>query len=215
VPQVPKRPAIKTLSSFLDVPKTLALPSSEIENIWRLRHAANPAALCASIPGATFATIARAARRHPQFILPGLSRPETDEIDAGGGGGGGAHIHFLQWTFPSPETATVMFTHLAEYKLRGEFASAHTTVTHHLELAESKNLVLAQGQIVPGRGVSGDEARWLIMCMQKFYTAAEGPAAEGIAEELRSRRRRLMEMFSRGDERFRVEELVAEAERLG
>lgn len=173
--------------------------------------------------------MARTARRHPQFILPGLPRePDTSIAEtgteaaaelAGSGAGSGAHIHFLQWTFPSPDTATVIFTHLAEYKLRGEFASPHTTVTHHLELAGEKGIVLAQGQVLEGRGVSVDEAKWLIMCLQKFYsTAEEAPKAEaqvGVAEELRRRRRRLMEMFSKGDQSFRIEELVEEAERIG
>ena len=98
---------------------------------------------------------------------------------------------------------TVLFTHLAEYKVRGEYAQPHTTVSHHLELAEDKGLVLLQGQVTPNRGVSVDEGRWLLMCLQKFY---------GMEE--REERRRLLRMFSEGDHEFRVEELVSEAEKI-
>ena len=98
-----------------------------------------------------------------------------------------------------------MFTHLAEYKLRGEFSQPHTTITMHLELMEEKGVVLMQGQVVDGRGVNVDEARWLVLCLQKFYGGEEGEGGE---------RRRLLERFSKGDETFRVEELVDEAEKI-
>lgn len=98
----------------------------------------------------------------------------------------------------------MLFTNLAEYKLRGEFSQPHTTITHHLELADEKGLVLLQGQVVEGRGVSAEEAKWLVMCLQKFY---------GVGAE-RGERRRLLEMFGKGDEAFRVEELVEEAEKI-
>lgn len=183
---------IKTLSSFIDVQKTSDLPVKEIEYIWRLRHAHDARSLCAAIPTDTYRRIAQTAQRHPQFILP-LPRE-----------GQGAEIHFLQWTFPSPTTATVLFTHLAEYKLRGEFSQPHTTVTHHLDLADEKGLVLLQGTVLPDRGVSVDEAKWLLLCLQKFY----GQTAE------RTPRRRLLEQFSQGDGEFKVEELLEEAEKI-
>lgn len=97
---------------------------------------------------------------------------------------------------------SVLFTHLAEYKLRGEFSQPHTTVTFHLELAEDKGLVLLQGQVMEGRGVSVDEAKWLLMCLQKFY---------GFGGE-KAERKRLLEMFGRGDAAFKVEDLLEEAE---
>lgn len=98
----------------------------------------------------------------------------------------------------------MLFTHLAEYKLRGEFSQPHTTVTHYCELAGDKEVVLLHGQVVEGRGVSVDEAKWLVMCLQKFY---------GVGGE-KSERRRLLELFGKGDEGFRVEDLVEEAEKI-
>jgi ATP synthase mitochondrial F1 complex assembly factor 1 len=190
---------VKTLSSFIDVEKTSQLPPKEIETIWRLRHVRDPQSLCAVMQSHTYHRIAATAKAHPQFILP-LPRE-----------GQGAEIHFLQWTFPSPTTATVLFTHLAEFKLRGEFAQPHTTVTHHLDLAEGNGLVLMEGRVQEDRGVSVDEGRWLLMCLQKFYGFE---AHSDAAKENAGRRKRLMEQFSGGDEGFKVEELLEEAEKV-
>jgi len=169
----------------------LELPQKEIEYIWRLRHASDPQSLCAILPNQIYNRIATTARRHPQFILP---LPKEEQ---------GAEIHFLQWTFPTPTTATVLFTTLAEFKLRGEYAQPHTTVTHHLDLADSKDLILLNGTVVDGRGVTVEEARWLLMCLQKFY------GGEGNAD-----RKKLLEQFSQGDGGFKVEELLEEAEKV-
>ena len=62
-------------------------------------------------------------------------------------------------------------------------------------------MVLLQGQVQDGRGVSVDEARWLLMSLQKFY-AGDGARAE------------LLERFSRGDQAFKVEDVVEEAEKI-
>lgn len=183
---------IKTLDSFVDSQKMRELPQKEIEYLWRLRHANTPSSLSAVIPVDIYEKIQKTARKHPQFILP-LPRE-----------GQGAEIHFLQWTFPSKTTATVMFTHLAEFKLRGEFAQPHTIVTHHLDLAEDKGLVLLEGTVTDDKGITADEARWLLICLQKFY----GQTAE------KTPKRKLMEQFSDGDENFKVDELLEEAEKL-
>ncbi|CAD6441485.1 68add0c8-ef21-4522-90c9-101910c3229d [Sclerotinia trifoliorum] len=185
-------PGLKTLSSYLDLEKLRALTHKEIEALWRLRHIKDAQSLCAAIPLHTYKTIEATAKKFPTFILP-LAKE-----------GQGAEIHFLQWTFPAENTVVVLFTHLAEYKLRGEYSQPHTTITHHLELEKDKELVLLHGQVVEGRGVSVDDAKWLIMCLQKFY----GPVGE------HSNRRRLLEMFGKGDTAFNVEDLVEEAEKI-
>ena len=183
---------IKRLSTYIDIPKVLELPPREIEYIWRLRHASCPHSLCAVIPSATYRQISETARRHPRFILP-LPRQ-----------GQPAEIHFLQWTFPSADTSTILFTHLAEYKVRGEYSQPHTTVTHHLDLQGPKGLVLLQGTVIDGRGVSVDEGRWLLMCLQKFYAAGSDHAVT---------RKKLLEQFTAGDGAFDIETLLAEAEK--
>ena len=200
-PQTPTKDKdpVKTLSSFIDVEKTAELPQKEIETIWRLRHARDSSSLCAVMQTETYQRIVRTARKHPQFILP-LPRE-----------GQGAEIHFLQWTFPSETTATVLFTHLAEFKSRGEFAQPHTTVTHHLDLANSNGLVLLEGSVSENRGISVDEGKWLLMCLQKFYGfEAHSETARMSAQN----RRKLMEQFSGGDENFKVGELLEEAEKV-
>ena len=185
------------LSAILDLSKTRMLPEKELAAIWKYHHATKPNTLCAVIPAATFERIESAAQKFPSFVLP---VPHPDQ---------GAEIHFLQWTWDAAtRSSTVLFTQLAEYKARGEFAQPHTTVTHYTELKGEKGVVLMQGQVVEDRGVKMDEARWLVMCLQKFYGGWEGEVGgEG--------RRELLEWFGRGDSRFNVEKLLEEAERMG
>lgn len=116
-------------------------------------------------------------------------------------------MHFLQWTYPHKDVVTVLFTSLAAYKLHGEFAVPHTTLTHHLELMDEKGLVLAQGGVVKDRGLSVEEGRWLVMALQKFYGADP-------ADEEGKRRIELLEQFTEGGEKFRVEDIIAEVQRL-
>lgn len=173
------------------------------------------------------------ARTHPRFILP-LPRPAADDgsgdIKQAAEGFNDANaartasdIHFLQWGFhppagapPAPgsqtantHTSTILFTHLAAFKLHGEYAQPHTTVTHHLDLADSHGLVLLNGSVVENRGVSVEEGKWLLLCMQKFYDY--GGHGGGIGKE---KRRGLLEKFSQGDQTFDLNELVDEAERI-
>lgn len=200
IPSIPKSNSpVKTLSSFIDVDKTAGLPPKEIETIWRLRHVRDGQSLCAVMQADTYARIAATAKKHPQFILP-LPRE-----------GQGAEIHFLQWTFPTETTATVLFTHLAEFKVRGEYAQPHTTITHHLDLAETNGLVLLEGRVMENRGINVDEGKFLLMTLQKFYGFE---AHTDTAKENASNRKKLMEQFSGGDENFKVEELLEEAEKV-
>ncbi|KAL1793016.1 hypothetical protein ACET3X_007998 [Alternaria dauci] len=200
-------PGVKTLNSFLDLDKVKTLPDKEVQALWRLRHAANPQSVHFAVPATTFAHLLRSAKQHPSFVLPvprempadaspaAPDQPQTHQA---------AELHYLQFAHPHVDTTTLMFTTLAEFKLRGEFASPHTTITFHQELAQSHNLVLGQGSVVENRGVSVDDARWLVMCMQKFYVQTE----EGKG------RSQLLNMFTRGDSAFQVERLIDEAEKI-
>ncbi|KAI4867860.1 ATP11-domain-containing protein [Hypoxylon rubiginosum] len=191
--------ALKPLSEILDLPKARALPEKELATIWRLRHASSPNSLCAVIPATTYLSLEDTARRHPSFVLP-VPRGE----------GVGAEIHYLQWVFDrETRTATVLLTQLAEYKARGEWAQPHTSVTHYWDggLAESPGVVLMAGSVVEGRGASVEDARWLVMLMQRFY-GEEGKGGGGG-------KRRLLEEFGRGDGGFSVERLLEESEKLG
>lgn len=219
--------SIKPLDSYVDVEKIRALPPKEIEAVWRLRHASDPNSICAVIPIETYQRIAAAARQNPQFILP-LPRTTTEEEPTEKEGEtqtttkAGADVHFLQWGFhppasPPPEnaspaqlanthTSTIIFTQLAAYKLHGAYAQPHTTVTHHLDLVDSKGLVLMLGELTPDSGVTNAEASWLISCVQRFYDF--GGQASGKKGDL-------LKMFNQGDvTNFKVEDLMAEAEKL-
>ncbi|WQF78186.1 hypothetical protein CDEST_03200 [Colletotrichum destructivum] len=187
---------IKPLDEILDLPKVRELPDKELTAIWRLRHASDPTSLCAVIPTPAYRTMEALARQNPQFILP---VPHEQQ---------GAEIHFLQWVFDkASRTATVMFTQLAEFKARGEYAQPHTTITHHTDLADDRGVVLMQGKCLEDRGVKTAHAQWLVMCLQRFYGDAEG-------KERAAERQKLLEWFRTGDERFSVEKLLDEAERI-
>lgn len=116
-------------------------------------------------------------------------------------------MQFLQWSFPSRHSSTIIFTSLEEYRLRGEWATPHTTLTHHLELAGEKNVVLTQGAVNKDSGVSADEARLLVIALQKFYGAPED-------SEAGKRRKKMLEQFTNGDQGFKVESLISEVETI-
>ncbi|KAL7818485.1 ATP11 domain-containing protein [Trichoderma gracile] len=201
-----EKAAVKPLGDILDLEKVAELPEKELTAIWRLRHASSPQTLCAVIPAATYKAMEDLARSSPFFVLP---VPHESQ---------GAEMHFLQWTWDAAsKTSTVLFTQLVEYKTRGEFAQPHTTVTHHLDLIEDKGVVLMQGQVMEGRGVQPDHAKWLVMCLQRFYGGWEqkGDDMDGQRKERAEERKKLLQWFTNGDSRFSVEKLLEEAERLG
>ncbi|PON24735.1 hypothetical protein TGAM01_v206243 [Trichoderma gamsii] len=201
-----EKPAIKPLGDILDLEKVAELPEKELTAIWRLRHASSPQTLCAVIPAPAYQAMESLARGNPYFVLP---VPHESQ---------GAEMHFMQWTFDAAsKTSTVLFTQLAEYKARGEFAQPHTTVTHHLDLIKDKGLVLMQGQVMEGRNVQPDHAKWLVMCLQRFYGGWEqkGDELDGQRKERAEERQKLLEWFTNGDSRFSIEKLLEEAERMG
>jgi ATP synthase F1 complex assembly factor 1 len=203
----PPPPGVKTLNSFLDLPKVRDLPDKEVQALWRLRHASNPQSIHFAVPASVFRSLLTTAKQHPAFVLPMPREIPLDAADAAQKGSKthqAAELHYLQFSHPHVATTTLLFTSLAEFKLRGEFASPHTTVTFHQELADSHDLVLGQGTVVENKGVSVDEARWLVMCMQKFYVQSE----EGKGRD------ELLRMFTRGDSGFQVERLIDEAEKI-
>ncbi|POS86211.1 hypothetical protein EPUL_001947 [Erysiphe pulchra] len=173
---------------------TEPIRSSSTSAIKRLSAYIDLDKICA-LPVKEIEAIWPLAQNHPSFILPLIRENQ------------GAEIHYLQWTFPAKNVTTILFTHLAEFKLRGEYSQPHTTITHHLELAEEKGIVLLRGDVVEGRGVSVDEAKWLLFCLQRFYG--------GLGEENNTGKRKgMVEKFGQGDLNFSVEELIQEAKKV-
>ena len=215
---------ITPLSEILDLPKARTLSVPDLTAAWRQHHTPIADSICAVVPASTYVGMAALARRRPQFVLP---VPHPDQ--------GGAEMHFLQWTFDAATaTSTVLFTQLAEYKARGEFAQPHTTATHYTDLAADRGVVLMRGVVDGSRGVKVADAQWLLMCLQRFYggwdvagAAAAAPVEGGsgsggssgsssfVTDERAAERRKLLEWFGTGDQRFSIEKLLEETERLG
>ncbi|PGH15375.1 hypothetical protein AJ80_05559 [Polytolypa hystricis UAMH7299] len=213
VPPAPQAaPKLKTLAAYLDLDKVRHLGCAEIETVWRLRHASSQSSLCATIPSETFKQMVETARAHPRFVLP-LPTSISHSPDSGPTADGaptkkpsGVSFHFIEWAFPSPTAVTVIMTHLAEFKTKGEFAVPHTAITHHLELSRDKGVVLLQGAVTEHMGMSVEEARWLLMMLQKFYGGVGAPNSEPLGG--------LLEDFTAGNEAFNIQKLVEEAERI-
>ena len=198
---------------------------------------------------AKYARMEQLAKRFPRFVLPIPRQPqEQDEqqqrqqnqvdsmAEKGGQGQTAAEIHFLEWTFPAPQTTAVLFTSLAEYKLRGEFAVPHTTATMHSELAaemqqeqvqvqvqkQQQGPVLLHGTVMKDRGVTVDDARWLLMCVQRFYgggsSIGENASSETESRDLKMSDNdmeiRLLEQFTRGDAAFDVQEVLERVQKV-
>ncbi|KAJ6574652.1 ATP11 protein-domain-containing protein [Mycena capillaripes] len=174
--------------------------------------------LCASIPLDLYTKMASTGAKYPMFIVPvrrdkdPATPPVDGEMDA-------AHeFYFLQWAFhdappipslsddlfsppsdqkappsePNPQTSTVMFTPLQEYKIRGSFATPYLVLTNYTDLAQSHGIVLLRGEITPSAatgsaGVDGrymlqqEDAHRLSMSVQNFYLwdAAAGGDEQG------------------------------------
>ena len=160
------------------------------------------------VPTDTYRGLEATARRHPTFVLP-VPRE-----------GQGAEMHFLQWVFDDQagaRTATVLFTQLAEYKARGEWALPHTSAMHYWDdgFAGDQGVVLMAGSLVEGRGASLRDAQWLVALLQRFYADGEGGGSGNGVGVGDPARRALLSQFARGDPAFSVEKLLEESEKLG
>jgi ATP synthase mitochondrial F1 complex assembly factor 1 len=195
IPIPPAVSPVKTLSSYVDVDKLRRhTDSKEIELIWRAGHTKD-ALICAVIPSPIYHRMASLARDHPMFILP-LPRDS------------GIEMHFMQFKFPEANVTHILFTSLLEYKTHGEFARPHTTVMHFEDLAEDKGIVLMRGEVDgEQRGVGLDDARMLVMGVQKLYGA-------DLESERGRNRRKLVEEFTRGSEEFDISKLLDELNRI-
>jgi ATP synthase mitochondrial F1 complex assembly factor 1 len=186
---------VKTLSSYVDVDKLRQhSDSKEIELIWRAGHTKD-SLICAVIPSRIYGRMAALARNHPMFILP-LPRDS------------GVEMHFVQFKFPEANVSHILFTSLLEYKTHGEFARPHTTAMHFEDLAEERGIVLMRGEVDgEQRGIALDDARTLVMGVQKLYGA-------DVESERGRNRTKLIEEFTRGSDEFDVNKLLDELNRI-
>ncbi|GAO51275.1 hypothetical protein G7K_5381-t1 [Saitoella complicata NRRL Y-17804] len=187
---------VKRLSSFVDVEAlSKHANAKEIDLIWRARHSSDNSLMCATAEAPTVQKMEAVGKQNPMFVLP-LPRGEQ-----------GIEMQFMQWMFPANGISHVLFTNLGEYKLKGEFARPHTTLAHYHDLAKSHELVLVRGEVDPDRGISDNDARWLVLALQRFYGAKEGT-------EDGDRKLRLLKGFNKGGEGFDLDELLKDCAKL-
>jgi len=190
----------------------------------------------------------RVAGQYPSFIIPiprdKNSTPRQDG-DKEGDGRAAYEFYFLQWGFhgsppplpsaiPSgsisgnsesaakidlPQTTTVLFTPLEEYKLRKTFATPHLVLTHYAEFALTHGIVLLRGELTPTtakddpttRGeflLDQQEAQVMAVGVQKFYLWGQG------GEEGENEREGLLKVFHEKPEDFKWEELLKYADTM-
>jgi ATP synthase F1 complex assembly factor 1 len=118
----------------------------------------------------------------------------------------------------NPQTSTILFTPLQEYKQRASFATPYLVLTHYTDFARTHGIVLLRGEITPSTvatGATGADGRYLLnqadaqllsMGVQKFYLWGEG---DGKAAEREGER--LLKTFHEQPEEFKWEQLLKHA----
>ncbi|GBE78477.1 hypothetical protein SCP_0113660 [Sparassis crispa] len=229
---------VKPLNSILNLQRLFSAPhtTEQLSRLWQAYHNSRSGGtgrgfLSAVIPADKYRKMLDVATRYPRFVVP-LPRDNavTDSNER-------AYEFFLmEWGFygsppepstsselfaspqPSanPQTSTVLFTPLQEYKLRSSFATPHLVLTHYTDLAQSHGLVLLRGEITPtsrssaaGGGeadgrylLSQEDAQILAVAVQRFYLWAEGE----------NERTALLQRFHDSSENFKWEELLKHME---
>lgn len=240
------------LSSILNIPRLLSTPhtAAQVSALWTAYHASRSGGtgrgyICAAIPLELHEKMTAVSRKYSSFVVP-LPRVRSGPLIEGEEDKAW-EFYFLQWDFheappvptatedpfsppqktaassTNPRTATVLFTPLQEYKMRGEFATPYLVLTFYTDLVSSHGTVLMRGEITPstagdvasagnaakseGRFMLGQEdAQLLAMEVQKFYLWREGKA-EGKERE----GEQLLKVFHEKPEEFSWEELLKHA----
>ncbi|KAL4402825.1 mitochondrial proton-transporting ATP synthase complex protein [Malassezia pachydermatis] len=204
----------------MNMDKMLQESPESIGKLWTGYHMMRNK-ISAVIPARTYLQMIETAKKFPQFVLP-LPRTTTNEE---GVEEVGYEIQYMQWMFlPAPKTtsanapppAAVLFTPLAEYKLRQEYAQPSLVLSHYTDLIESKGLVLLRGEITESSPEDGSDAKpslsqsdaqILTMCLQRFYHIDW--ALEGLDnDEQTEKRRALLRTFYEKPTDFKLESLV-------
>lgn len=208
---------VKPLSSFLNIEKIQAESPEAVAKLWTAYHTMRDK-LSAAVPAPTYQSMVETGRRYPQFVLP---LPKT-ETTSEGKEETAFEMFFMQWALlphPSgvpkttPPPSAVLFTSLAEYKLRQEYAQPALVLTSYTDLIDSKDLVLMRGDITEGQGtdtepgkpvISQKEAQLLALCMQRFYNIDWTSESDAEVERLKV----LLRTFHEQPESFKLEQLL-------
>ncbi|GAA6048453.1 hypothetical protein JCM3770_003764 [Rhodotorula araucariae] len=200
---------IKPLNDIMDLTKASDLTTSALSQLWTTYHQTK-GFLSAAIPLETYLRMLNSARKYPIFVLPLAKVAELPE-----GQETATEMHLLEWSIlPPPATATelvpppstVLYTPLAEYKARQEYAQPYLILTHYTDLAASHNVVLMRGEISANVALNATDAQVLAVRMQLFYNDS------GKDGELERQRRELLKSFHETPDQFDVEKLVKAGE---
>lgn len=183
------------------------------------------------------------------FVMP-VPREGSLAVSPEGQESAVAHeFYFLQWDFhappfppsaavpdpfsrapPSntsalPQTATVLFTPLQEYKLRQSFATPYLILTFYPDFAQSHGIVLLRGEITPSAATAAAvpnqdtssarfllnqvDAQLLAMGVQKFYLW--GSESEDSSQEGNQKAEKLLRQFHEQPEEFNWADLLEHA----
>ncbi|PPQ71843.1 hypothetical protein CVT25_006362, partial [Psilocybe cyanescens] len=207
----------------------------QISALWTAYHASRSNGtgrgyVSASVPLDMFHKMTSTGRQYPTFVLP---LPRIQAIDPAAPASSEENVahefYFMQWDFhappdiPSasddlfakpaqsspgvsnPACATVLFTPLQEYKLRGAFATPYLVLTIYTDLATTHGVVLLRGEITPSTTggdrymLNQEDAQILALSLQKFYLWNNNGKDDG---------ERLLRTFHEKPEEFKWQELL-------
>ncbi|GAA5965010.1 hypothetical protein JCM3765_004827 [Sporobolomyces pararoseus] len=204
---------VKPLHDIMDLSKVTDLTSSALSQLWTTYHQAK-GFLSAAIPTETYLKMISNARKYPLFVVP-LQRDVVGEAPDGTQTEQAVEMHVLNWallpppsnvTEPVPSPSTVLFTPLAEYKSRQEYAQPYLILTHYTDLSSSHDVVLMRGEITPNVTLNDTEAQILAIRMQLFYHD------KGGVGQVETERKELLRVFHHEPEKFEWEKLLKAAE---
>ncbi|KAI8926404.1 ATP11 protein-domain-containing protein [Entophlyctis helioformis] len=175
----------KTLDQIVKVELLEKESPTSIADIWNKYHSAKTG-LSASIDAAFYQKLHERGRQFPMFVLP-LPRNE------------GYELFFMQ--FSGHQT---YYTPLLEYKTNGAMARPSLVLTHYVDMAASKGIVLMVGELgdPSGGNLSILEAQNLVYQTQLFYSTGTKTQMD------------LVETFSNSPQTFSYEELIKAVETL-
>ncbi|KAJ3036176.1 hypothetical protein HDV00_003032 [Rhizophlyctis rosea] len=174
---------VKGLNEIMNMDKIIEEDADRIATIWNAYHSAK-SSVSGVMPAQFYRDLTTRAKTFPMFILP-LPR------DSG--------YEFFLLQFAGHQ---VFFTPLLEYKTHLENARPHLVLTHYIDLADNKDIVLMSGEVGDQKTLTNSEAQNLVYQMQMFYVTGK--------EE----KKRLVEVFHKEPEKFEYALLIDAVEKL-
>ncbi|KAJ3040425.1 hypothetical protein HK097_002562 [Rhizophlyctis rosea] len=154
---------VKKLDEIMNIDKIMVEDADRITTLWNAYHSAK-SNISGVMPAQFYKDLSTRAKQYPMFILP-LPRSE------------GYEFYLLQHTHHQ-----TFFTPLLEYKTHLSNARPHLILTHYIDLASSKDIVLMSGDIGEGANLTNGEAQNLCYQMQMFYVTGE-ESVRGLVRE--------------------------------